>query len=50
MLMSATVHGRPCLLRRTEDGTFRIARLLSTDPADFLDDRFEPDTALDWWF
>jgi hypothetical protein len=30
-----------------EDGSRRIERLLSTDPADFLDARFLPDTILD---
>lgn len=47
ILMMTTVHGRPCLVRRLEDGSRRIERLLSTDPADFLDARFLPDTLLD---
>ncbi len=47
ILIMTTVHGRSCLVRRLEDGSRRIERLLSTDPADFLDDRFLPDTVLD---
>lgn len=49
-LTLARVYGRPCLVRKEVDGTTRIERLLSTDPADFLDDRFAPNTTLDWWF
>ena len=46
----ATIHGRPCLVRREPDGILRIERLLSTDPTDFLDERFLPNTAIDLWF
>ena len=45
--MLMTVDGRPCLVRRGADGRPRIERLLSTDPMDFLDARFFPETPLD---
>jgi hypothetical protein len=38
----AAVGGRPCLVRTGPDGCARIERLMSTDPADFLDPRFQP--------
>lgn len=36
------VGGRPCLVRRGPGGQVVMERLLSTDPADFLDVRFQP--------
>ncbi len=36
------IEGRLCLVRRDEDGFFRLERLLSSDPQDFLDSRFQP--------
>ncbi len=42
-----TVEGRRCLVHRGADGRPRIERLLSTDPMDFLDERFFPETPLD---
>jgi len=36
------VGGRPCLVRRGPSGQVVMERLLSTDPADFLDARFQP--------
>ncbi len=34
--------GRLCLVRRDADGTARLERLLSTEPLDYLDERFQP--------
>ncbi|WP_028962917.1 YlzJ-like family protein [Sulfobacillus thermosulfidooxidans] len=36
------IDGRLCLVRRDADGYVRLERLLSSDPQDFLDDRFQP--------
>ena len=40
------VHGRLCLIRRDSDGLERLERLLSTDPSDFLDPRFQPNSLI----
>lgn len=40
------VQGRLCLGRRDSEGIMRLERLLSTDPADFLDEGFSPRTVL----
>lgn len=32
----------PLLVRRAEDGSRRVERLLSTDPRHYLDDRYQP--------
>lgn len=40
------VQGRLCLGRRGSDGITRLERLMSTDPADYLDPRFTPRTVL----
>ncbi|MDI3317284.1 MAG: YlzJ-like family protein [Bacillota bacterium] len=42
----AQVGGRRLLVERGADGRRRVVRLLSTDPADFLDARFQPGTVL----
>ncbi|AUW93723.1 MAG: hypothetical protein C7B44_12370 [Sulfobacillus thermosulfidooxidans] len=36
------IDGRLCLIRRDGDGSARLERLLSTDPMDYLDERFQP--------
>lgn len=36
------VRGRWCLIRKEPSGARRIERLLSTDPADFLEDTWMP--------
>lgn len=37
------VEGRLCLVRRDGFGIMRMERLLSTDPADYLEPCFQPD-------
>lgn len=41
-LREAVWQGRRLLLRRDDQGRERIERVLSPDPADFLDGRFAP--------
>jgi hypothetical protein len=41
-LQEVWVDGRLCLARTGPDGVRRLERLLSTDPQDFLDPRFQP--------
>ncbi|HBQ95446.1 MAG: YlzJ-like family protein [Firmicutes bacterium] len=36
------IDGRLCLVRRDDDGYFRLERLVSSDPQDYLDQRFQP--------
>ncbi len=40
------IHGRLCLVWRDDDGTDRLERLLSTDPSDYLDPRFQPNSPI----
>ncbi|MBX5465835.1 MAG: hypothetical protein IRZ26_09815 [Clostridia bacterium] len=40
------VDGRRLLVERGRDGRRRVVRLLSTEPADFLDARFQPGAPL----
>ncbi|MDA8204955.1 MAG: YlzJ-like family protein [Thermaerobacter sp.] len=40
------LEGRLCLIRRAADGSERLERLLSTDPNDYLDPRFQPNHRL----
>lgn len=47
-LVEVTIEGRICSARRGVDGVLRLERLYSTDPRDYLDMRFKPDTVLDW--
>ena len=48
--LAVILDGPPVLIHRGRDGRARIERLLSTDPADYLDERFLPETPVDWWF
>ncbi len=41
-LKALWLEGRLCLVRRDDFGTMRVERLLSTDPADYLDPNFQP--------
>ncbi len=41
-LMEWWVEGRLCLVRRDKEGAPRLERLLSTNPEDYLDERFQP--------
>jgi hypothetical protein len=45
-VIAVTLAGRLCLARQEADGRWVIERLLSTDPADYLDARFQPHTVL----
>ncbi|MCY0879828.1 MAG: YlzJ-like family protein [Firmicutes bacterium] len=45
-LVPVTVSGRLCLARRRADGALVLERLLSTDPRDYLDPRFQPQSVL----
>ncbi|CAB1128889.1 conserved protein of unknown function [Candidatus Hydrogenisulfobacillus filiaventi] len=47
-LRSVRVDGRLCLVRRDPAGGWRLERLLSTDPADYLDGRWTPNRLLGW--
>lgn len=38
------IDGRLCLVKRSSDGHLRIERLLSTDPQDYLDSAYAPNT------
>ncbi|AEJ39860.1 hypothetical protein TPY_1679 [Sulfobacillus acidophilus TPY] len=40
------IDGRLCLVRQSPDGTPRLERLLSTDPADYLNPAFQPNRLL----
>lgn len=40
------VAGRLCLVRQSKDGSPRLERLLSTDPNDYLDPRFQPNSVI----
>lgn len=40
------IEGRLCLLRHGADGSVRLERLLSTNPQDYLDPRFQPHSAM----
>ena len=40
------IDGRLCLIRRDADGVERVERLLSTDPNDYWDPRFQPNSPL----
>ncbi len=46
----AQIDGKACSIRQQDDGSLRIERLFSTDPADFLDERYAPNTLVDWRF
>lgn len=41
------VRGRLCLVRLGPDGMARLERLVSTDPNDYLDPDFQPNTVLE---
>jgi hypothetical protein len=41
------IQGRLCLVRHDEDGTIRLERLISTNPDDYWDPDFQPNTTLD---
>ncbi len=45
-LMEMWVDGRLCLVRRGPDGMPRLERLLSTDPEDYWDPAYQPDTLI----
>jgi hypothetical protein len=40
------VRGRLCLVRVGKDGMPRLERLISTDPKDYLDPAFQPNSIL----
>ncbi len=40
------IDGRLCLIRRDKDGYFRLERLISSDPQDYLDQRFQPNRVM----
>lgn len=42
--ITARVQGRLCLLRSGEDARLRLERLISTDPQDYLEPKFSPDS------
>ncbi|WP_099158154.1 YlzJ-like family protein [Virgibacillus ndiopensis] len=39
-----TYQGKEMYVEQSEDGSYQLLQLLSTDPQDFLDDRFTPGT------
>lgn len=46
-LQEVFINGRLCLVKRGPDGSPRLERLISTDPKDYLNPRFAPNTLLD---
>lgn len=40
------IDGRLCLIRQCPDGTRRLERLLSTNPQDYLDARYNPNSII----
>ncbi|MDA8194625.1 MAG: YlzJ-like family protein [Thermaerobacter sp.] len=44
--LEVMVDGKLCLVLRGQDGLIRLERLISTDPADFLNPRYTPHSVL----
>lgn len=38
--------GKPCYVKKGEDGTYELIRLLSTDPQDYLNGNLQPGTII----